>query len=62
MALSYSKTGRGWARSCRLGERIAVVLLCEVIDHPDVKIKSQGEKKIYFFGLLDERCRPHKLL
>lgn len=43
MSLSYSKIGQTWDKS-RVGSQMSCVVLSEVIDHPDVKLHTDGKK------------------
>ncbi len=42
VALGYCKDGRGWEGAERMGAAVSAVVLCEVIDHVDVKMHSEG--------------------
>ncbi|ESN98639.1 hypothetical protein HELRODRAFT_67096 [Helobdella robusta] len=44
VSLDYSPYGHGWPSSC-MGSRLSCVAVCEIIDDPSVKCKTQTEDK-----------------
>lgn len=42
VCLPYSKTGLGWKHS-HIGDKLSMVALCELVDHPSVHCFSKGK-------------------
>lgn len=48
ISLSYSPAGYGWGGS-HFGNRLSVVALSEMVDHPDVKFQNGSSPYRFFF-------------
>ena len=55
----YASYGEGWIES-KIGLKLAILSICEVVDHPDVKKNGNNKTKGSFHAKSTDCVRTHR--